>query len=364
MRFQSILILVLLFIGPGLASAQHTNVIDFEIERSATVVISEIDEDWAPTLQYLELPHPSSKSERSSRGTSSSRAAKTARMPIIDDTWIPVVKEEFRGNSYNNRTPNDNDIAVSKNGMMVSVINATINIYDVFNDVLLESVSLDAFADNLGLVNTKFDPRTLYDPIEDKFIIVFLNGALDSLSRIITAFSATNDPTGEWHLYAIPGNPANSGTWSDYPQIAMSDDELFITVNTFLNHSSNNSGFVESAIWQIDRLNGYQGLSLNSMYYNGIEDDGESLFTLTPVKSITYPSGFGMYFMSNSAVDTNWTNQFYLLHVTGSLTRTPSLNLTPIEAEDDYRSPPLARQPQGHMLDPNDARVLGGFLYR
>ena len=64
----------------------------------------------------------------------------------------------FQGNPYNFSVPNDNDVAISNDGMIVSVINSTINIYTETGEELYV-VSLSAFSDTLDILESDFDPR-------------------------------------------------------------------------------------------------------------------------------------------------------------------------------------------------------------
>ena len=95
---------------------------------------------------------------------------------------------------------------------------------------------------------TRFDPKTLYDPIEDRFILVFLIDNFSNSSLIVVGFSTTNDPSDPWNLYALPGNPFNDTTWTDYPAIAVTKDELFTTGNQIKEGVSWQVGFRGSLI--------------------------------------------------------------------------------------------------------------------
>jgi hypothetical protein len=68
-------------------------------------------------------------------------------------------------------------------------------------------VSLDTFGALIQHPHGKYDPRVIYDPKRDRFIIVFLNGFTDQTSFIYVAFSESNDPLGNWHLYTLPAIP-------------------------------------------------------------------------------------------------------------------------------------------------------------
>ena len=68
-----------------------------------------------------------------------------------------------------------------------------------------------------------------YDPIHDRFVLVFLNGFDPLTSYIIVAFHKQTIPAGLWNMYALPGNPKDNDRWTDYPMIALTEGELFLT---------------------------------------------------------------------------------------------------------------------------------------
>ena len=185
-----------------------------------------------------------------------------------------LIGHGFKGNSYGSNTPNDNTIAISNSGVLLSAINCSLNFYQTSNDSLLKSVSLQAFSDSLGLAASKYDPKVLYDPSTDRFIVVYLSGFNDSTSNIVIGFSDSSNPLGAWNLYALPGDPLLDTSWTDFPAIAVSDSELFITVNLLRNDASWQTAFKQTVIWQVNKTNGFQGDSLNMRLWYNINYDG------------------------------------------------------------------------------------------
>jgi hypothetical protein len=342
----------------------------YSISFSTTINVSGISEDWSPSIQNLEMPKP---------GTHSNRAELMAIKEINEQRFprkkenslhteksginAPGVMKNFNGNAYNSRVPNDNDIAISNNGHLISVINSTIYIYDVTQDSLLKTFTLDAFAQPLGLPHSKYDPKVIYDPLADKFVMVFLSGFLDSTSNIIVAFSESNNANGNWNVYSLPGNPLNNSTWSDYPVIGISTHELFIGINTFTNGSTNNTGFTESCFWQIKLADGYNGNTLNTAYYNNIKPaptQYDALFNICPVNGGSTSYGPDMYLLSNRNLSTE-SDTFYVLHISDTLPNAV-LSLDTIISTKKYFMPPTARQTNGHTFDTNDSRILAAFI--
>ena len=250
-----------LLLCPAISFGQQSR--QFSVPKAATVVASAITTDWNPNLQSLEAPLPGGEGYRSylqelKQNLPAPTGESYHNLSHQRNAGSPRALAGFDGNPYNQRVPNDNDMSVSNDGKIISVINSSVYVFDDTGAVLFSS-SLAAFSTALGLPESKYDPRTMYDPIEDRFVVVFLNSFDDSTSYIVVAFSQTNDPTGAWNLYKLSGNPRGNGTWTDFPMIALTEDEFIVTGNSILNDTSWQEGFVETLLWQVNKHDGYAG---------------------------------------------------------------------------------------------------------
>ena len=68
-----------------------------------------------------------------------------------------------------------------------------------------------------------YDPKLIYDPTQDRFVLVFLKDNDAANSKIIVCFSSTNDPADPWHVYRLDGNPLDNNRWTDFPAVALSE---------------------------------------------------------------------------------------------------------------------------------------------
>lgn len=193
-------------------------------------------------------------------------------------------------------------------------------------------------------------------------MMIILNGYTWQTSKIIVGFSQTNDPTGAWNLYKLPGNPLNDSTWADYPVIGISNEDLYIGINTFTNGSSNNSGFTQSCFWQIDKEEGFSGDStLTTRYYYDILTNNKPIFNITPIKGGKTTYGPHFYLLSNRNLSAE-NDTIFVLKVTGDVhNASTTLQVTTLNSSRKYYLPPTAQQPNGHTFDTNDSRILGGF---
>ena len=275
----------------------------------------------------------------------------------------PITLRNFEGNFGGSGVPNDNNMAISNEGKLISVINSTIWIYDVVADTLLKMQGLQGLMAPLGLnLQTKYDPKVIYDPQADKFIVVCLNGSSSGTSRICVAFSESNNPLGNWNFYALPGNPIIDTTWSDYPMIALTDGELFLTINSLRNNLSWQEAFVETLIWQIDKNDGYNGDSLATKIWNDIEWNGKPVRNVCPVRGGNRLYGPNLYFLSNRNFALQ-NDTVFLIEITGDLQDvSATLNMNVVKTQIPFGLAPAARQENGHEFDTNDSRVLSAYF--
>lgn len=371
MRVASALVLWLL-LGISAAAQTNYNAKNFTWEKVAILSFSDTNPDWEVSLQNIEVPAPGGSSYRAQlrsmkqemrkkypvkSGSNSLPAYKT------DTIWPLELGRNFEGNIAQSSIPNDNDMAISNAGIIVSAINSRVLIYDTNNDTILKVKSLGSFATSLNATDSKFDPKMVYDPVADRFIMIFLNGSTYQKSKIIICYSQTNDPMGDWNAYALSGNPLGNDTWSDYPVVGISNSDLFIGINTFTNGSSNNSGFTETCLWQVSNEDGYSGNTLTTKYYHDIflANGIKPIFNICPIKGGVAPYGPDMFLLSNRA--TSFENDsIFLLHITNNVkSNNASLELKFLTADKKYLLPPEARQEGTNTFDTNDNRILGGF---
>jgi hypothetical protein len=271
----------------------------------------------------------------------------------------PTVSRSFSAN-VSQGAPNDNDFSIGNNGMMISCVNTN---FQVYNDTgkYLFGRTLSAFGKVLGVLDRTYDPRTIYDPEMDRFILVFLQGSTSEDTRIIIGFSTTNDPTKTWNLYQLPGNVSGDSSWSDYPIVSLSKDELFITVNRLKDNGSWQEGFIESYIWQVDKMKGYSGDSLPQKVYNNIRYNGKPIWSLCPAKGGSRLYGPGAYFLSHRPSDK--MNDTVFVHYISNTIKSGTATLTTrvLRSPLTYGLQPNAIQPNAVKLQTNDARVLSAM---
>ena len=265
----------------------------------------------------------------------------------------PIVGTNYLGNTNNGYSPLDNNIAISNGGYIVSVANGTIE-YDNMNGTNLYYNNL------LTLVNAAdasitgvCDPVVIYDSGSDRFIFFCQQTPLVSNSKIFIFFSKSNNPLNGWWLYEFTGDPTGNGDAFDYPKIAVSTNELFLTGNLFTEPANTSH---QAIIFQIDKLAGYNGTSLNYNYYVNITG---SPFTLLPIsygQSGTY--GPGIFLVST---DNAGSSTIHLFQITDLISNSPVLNNWDVSTNVYSVATDASQMGTSCLLKTNDCRALSGF---
>jgi hypothetical protein len=375
-KIYFLLIIVLLF--PFLIVAQNNSTRTgvknhIEIKKMAKVHVAGITNDWKVSIQNMQSPMQGNpmyktylkkiKEQIAWKYPRKYPSSQVSKANIIFTADTPMIGRNFVGNEFTGSVPNDNTMAISDSNMLMSAINTTIRIYDIPNDTLLKTISLTAFTDSLSVNSSQYDPKLLYDPQEDKFVMACLAGFTDSTSNIVIGFSETNNPLGLWNLYALPGNPLNDTSWSDFPSIALTNDELFLSINLLRDGGTWQTSFKQTVVWQIDKMKGYAGDSLATLLWTDIKSDTNNIRNMNPIQGGDQLYGPDIYLLS----DKNFSVQcdsIFVIHITGNIADT-STHMTVAVGKTDrcYGVPPQAHQIGLNTFDTNDARILGGFLF-
>jgi len=336
--------------------------------KKTTLNLSKINQDFLPQLSHFGAPCPDGdamahhlqalKSEQNNR-------YKMGNYPLHKSGGIipPIIDMGFSANAYSG-VPNDNDIAISNSGWIISVINSIIYIKNIIDTGSPQLVSLQTFFEPLEIPGDKFDPKVIYDPLQDKFILACLNGFSSADSKIMIAFSDSHNPSQGWNLYALEGNPLGGTRWSDYPVLAMNAYDLYITVNLLRDDESWQEGFDQTLVWQIFKNTGYNNEDLLTILFSDISYNNRPVRNMFPVKNGWMPAGEDMYFLSNRNFDLANDTIFIMRTPNLSILNNPGLDIQVAPADLYYGLPPDAPQ-QGTIstLATNDGRILGALMY-
>ena len=357
---------VFLIIGSVFSTFAQVKVTTFKDELKATVNMDQFNDPYSFNIKYQEAPHPSG--EEAEHAFLHTRKLEAQRnTPLRPSTTImnrgslmpPEIVASFGGNNLINSTPLDNHLAVNSNEIVVSTINTHMLVTNI-SGFFLGSYPLDVFFQSVGIADRYFDPRVIYDPEQDRFIMALMDGDACSISQVLLAFSQTNDPKGNWNLYAIDGCIDDDETFADYPMFSLTDSELFFTYNEVNADSSWQTGFMGTQIHQINKMNGYNGETLNRKVWRDIKYNGRLLRNICPVRNADETLPTTMYFLSDRNFDVS-NDTVFLLHLTGHQDDpNAELMVDYRKLDKPYGVPPYAVQPRDSM-DTNDARILDAF---
>lgn len=206
-----------------------------------------------PTISEAE--YQALKASAASLGAKPPAANLTATAPIMIGVDFDGVDRNAAGGAY----PPDTHGAVGVD-QYVQVTNSRVDAYD-FAGHLLMDVSLQSF---FGTSEFVFDPRVIYDPGADRWIIMATrtaSSAGDPNQRWYVACSYSSDATAGFYVYVVnfSGDAFRSGDWWDYPDLGMDQDAILVTGNIF--PYSGSCRF--SAVAAIAKNRAYNGLSFD-----------------------------------------------------------------------------------------------------
>lgn len=364
-------LLLLSLLCASISMAQSTK---YTIEKHKSINLSEVKIDWATAIIPMEAPNPDGDSykdylEKVKKG----QEPKSVHQKIMNRNWSVdpdsmVVVQQYEGNEGAGM-PDDHTIAISNDGIVMTGMNSNILITDAETGEEIKSLSMVAFSDSLELPETRvFDPKVIYHPEFDRFIFCYLHSSKANNNKIIFAFSQTNDPSGDWNTYLLPGHKDDTTYWSDYPALGISDSEVFLTLNYIQEGVSWQEGFRGSIVWQIDIEDGIKGNGLNARLWDPAQFEGNLVRNMHPVSGGSGPQGPNMYFLSNKNFSPQ-CDSIFLIEITNQMDADDAeMTVSLLQSETPYGLAPNAYQShhmysgEYHRFSTNDSRVLGAFI--
>jgi hypothetical protein len=268
---------------------------------------------------------------------------------------------------YTGGIPNDNAMAISKDGILCAAVNSIFWALDLTTGELLMPgpiglKSLQQMAGGTAFENY-YDPKLIYDPTQDRFVLVFLKDNDAANSRIIVCFSSTNNPADPWHVYRLDGNPLNNNRWTDFPAISLSETGLVVTANLIIPGVSWQVGFDGSVIWHLDKMAGFDGEEVNATVYTQISHNGKFTRNLHAVRGHDNIAD-QLQFLSNRNFDLQNDTIFLITLNEGQDT---TIHTQALVSNIPYGVPPNGKQGDTDTTDAtkglqtNDGRVLGAI---
>lgn len=269
-------------------------------------------------------------------------------------TADPIINTNFEGNWMTKHTPSDNTFAISKNGNIVSANNDDIEYYNT-NGYISGDYWTDFYS---GIITSGkiFDPKLIYDSEKDRFILIILNGNSSSQTNIVIGISKSNNPQLDgWYFYTITGQPNNANYWCDYPNVGISNSDIFITGNQYTDDGTSQGAI----IYQIDKTTAYNKQNLKWYYYSELTSTPIAAFTLLPASYGQQGNyGPGYYFVNGKS---GGSDKYRLWYITDSYNGNPQLQSFTVSATAYSPAANCGQYGTTDKLDGGDCRLLNAF---
>ena len=205
-------------------------------------------------LRSYPLPEPEEKPEPQSHITIASPLQPPLALPEGGlDIPSPSPALSFlaqadspRAGTTSSVIPPDTDGAVGQDKLMATLNNNYV-VEQKSDGAVLATVSMPAFWAPSGALQP-FDPKTLYDPYNNRWIVSAVSEAQSAGSSILFGISDSSDPSGGWHLYRVDID-ATDAAWADYPAIGFNKNWVAIHVNMF---TTSTNSFSQGRLLVID----------------------------------------------------------------------------------------------------------------
>lgn len=352
---------------------------DIKIELSHIFYPRDVKDNWVQPVKQEAMPEPVGLPNKLTQKLDD-RRMKRMQQGLVrhgNFTGTPADKAAIaakvdRGfyNYSGGGTPNDNHVAVGNDGKFIAVLNTVIRVYDTSGKFIkvwgLENYTSNSSGNNnvdtFPTLTRTYDPRVIYCPDEDRYMVLYMHGTTETTSFIVVGYSSSNNPLDPWYVYKIPGRPTKDSVWSDYPIVSHNKEDFFFTVNLLLNGTSWEEGFTEAVIWQLNKDDGFNGRTLGTNLFRNIKYKGVSIWSIGAIQNGPMPHGTDNYFMSVRPYAE--INDTVFLHRITNTQRSgkAEYELKVLKSDIPYGNPPSALQPDtAYKLRTNDARVLGGI---
>lgn len=144
----------------------------------------------------------------------------------------PTPELNFPGLSQNGFYPGDPDIAVGPS-LIVQVVNSEIGFFDKTSGALLFQQHANTFFAPVRQTSQLVDPKVIYDPLAERFVMLFHETNFSTISNFLFAVSDDSDPSGTWYLYRFDTlfNIGGLDHWTDFACVGGGPDGYVISAN-------------------------------------------------------------------------------------------------------------------------------------
>jgi hypothetical protein len=197
-------------------------------------------------------------------------------IPLVEQTterdepvpYVSTVIDSVAGISGGG-TPPDTHGAVGPNHLL-AITNGSVKITPR-NGGAVTTVSLNSFFSGLPITSGYFDPKAIFDPLTNRFMVVGLTSFRTGNSGVAIAVSTTSDAIS-WHKWFFDYDSTNA-YWADYPYIGTSSNKIVISINRF---AVANDQFDGIELFIFDKTNAINGGTMNATTASRLKLTGSS----------------------------------------------------------------------------------------
>jgi len=230
-------LLIIIFLSSHFVSAQYIKGTKGFTSKKHTIIVSQLEGivDKTP-LNDIKIPNKNWQVPDWQLGDSKiiyEEPAGSYKMPKSTREISPSPDTTFLGlDDSGSSIPPDVNGTVGPNHLMVT-LNTEVRIQDREGNNLF-TTSLSTFWAPMPGNGGTFDPKIIYDPYYDRWIMVTPSGSSSPQSKLYLGVSTSSDPLGEWNMYWIDPDESNI-TWFDFPSIGFNEKWITISGNMFGN---------------------------------------------------------------------------------------------------------------------------------
>lgn len=275
---------------------------------------------------------------------------------------------DFDALTSSTTSPADPTGAIGRNAI-VAAVNTKVAVYRRDGRLIDGPTSLNRITGALRGLN-QTDPKVVYDPYEDVFLLVFLtyddrNGFID----VVTIPGPTADDRSTWCVLHMNGDQVRGDgkQFADYPSVGFTRDRVTISTNNFDFRRLSRFGYVQLISFTKRAL--YDDPDCNDTIRPSVlsgnatrDPDGSKAFTIQPATSIG-PAGSAQWLTSIDLERRRSSLVLWRLAPDGGRLRLTAS----AHGVGSLRVPPLGRQCGGtpgsdnHAWDTGDARLINAW---
>lgn len=189
-----------------------------------------------------------------------------------------TVGTNIDGMGYTSVNPSDPVIATGPNHVIQMINSGSGSLMKIFNKDGTQVAAQFNFSNITG-VQGAGDPILLYDQLAKRWLLTefgYTGGITSYVNTLILAVSATDNPLGNWYVYAF----ADNSFFVDFPKFSVWTDAYYATSNDF---NTAGSAYLGSSVYAFDRTKMLAGDPTVTAIRTRLNNADGRYFSMAPV---------------------------------------------------------------------------------